>query len=127
MVGLRPILENANDQRWMQWLGSVGNDDVSAATDLLSGKYRIQAMYAGENKFLKYSDLYDEEGRRKTGPPGLTGFRMLGPDGGVAGAEELTIDDIREAIDDLGGDPSRDLRTLIKIFEDVAFYTGSAG
>ena len=127
MVGLRPILENANDQRWMQWLGSVGNDDVSAATDLLTGEYRIQAMYADGNRFLKYSDLYDAEGRRKGTTPGLTGFRMLGPDGGVAGAEELTIDDIREAIDDLGGDPSRDLRTLIKIFEDVAFYTGSAG
>jgi len=127
MVGLRPILENANDQRWVQWLGSVGNDDVSAATDLLTGEYRIQAMYADGDRFLKYSDLYDDKGRRKSGPPGLRGFRMLGPDGGVAGAEELTIDDIREAIDDLGGDPSRDLRTLIKIFEDVAFYTGSAG
>lgn len=127
MVGLRPILENANDQRWKQWLFSAGNDDVSAATDLLTGEYRIQAMYEDGNRFLKYSDLYGEDGRRKGSPPGLTGFRMLGPDGGVAGAEELTIDDIRESIDDLGGDPSRDLRTLIKIFEDVAFYTGSAG
>lgn len=127
MVGLRPILENANDQRWKQWLFSAGNDDVSAATDLLTGEYRIQAMYEDGNRFLKYSDLYGEDGRRKGSPPGLRGFRMLGPDGGVAGAEELTIDDIRESIDDLGGDPSRDLRTLIKIFEDVAFYTGSAG
>jgi hypothetical protein len=126
-VGLRPILENANNQRWSQWAFSFGNDDVSAGTDLLTGKYRIQAMYSGESKFLKYSDLYDEKGGRKGGPPGLTGFRMLGPDGGVAGAEELTLDDLRESIDDLGGDPSRDLKTLIKIFEDVAFYTGSAG
>ena len=127
-TALKPILDQSQAQSVKQYLFSFGNEDYKAAEDLLTGKYRIQVIYANDpegRKFLQYEDIYNENGVRRTGGPSIEGFRFITRDGQVAGDEIMTLDALREGIDDLGGDYDQDITSITKALEDLSFLTNA--
>ena len=127
-TALKPILDQSQAQSVKQYFLSFGNEDYKAAEDLLTGKYRVQVIYANDpegRKFLQYEDIYNENGVRRTGGPQIEGFRFITRDGQVAGDEIMTLDALREGIDDLGGDYDQDITSIVKALEDLSFLTNA--